>query len=383
MTRGRVLLFAGLAAATWLVAWLPRTFVLAGTGVDARGMPFGGDFIAFHAGARLALEGRASQAFDPQLFFAAQDASLAGNQAHFLWNYPPTFHLLVTPLGLFGLVSACLIWWGLTVPLYAGALVRVLPRWETALVGFASSAALLNLAHGQNGFLVTGLFVLGLWAVLDERPWLGGALLGCLVVKPHLALLVPVALGLGACWRALGAFCASAALGTMASILVFGTSYVAAFLENTRALPQLLASGAFPFGKLVSPYATARTVGLSDGLALGVQGACALLAVGLTAWAWRRPGPGAAAVLLASTPLISPYFYDYDLLLWSGAAVFAVTAGLQRGLRPGEGEVWFLAALVPIAAQPVWSGTGVQIGGVACLGLALALAAFHRQTELD
>ena len=73
------------------------------------------DFVAFWAAAKLAVAGEAVSAFDPNALVAAQ--SLASDSAWdiYFWHYPPSFYLLVMPLGwlsfsaTFAIYSACAI----------------------------------------------------------------------------------------------------------------------------------------------------------------------------------------------------------------------------------------------------------------------------------
>ena len=60
-------------------------------------------------------------------------------------------------------------------------------------------------------------------ALLGRRPVIAGLLLGALVVKPHLALLVPFWLAAGGQWRAFLAAGASALCLLAISWLAFGT----------------------------------------------------------------------------------------------------------------------------------------------------------------
>ena len=58
-------------------------------------------------------------------------------------------------------------------------------------------AALMNIWAGHYGFLVGALFLLG-WERLDRRPWQAGLFFGLMLIKPHLAILIPLVLLLGA-----------------------------------------------------------------------------------------------------------------------------------------------------------------------------------------
>ncbi len=369
----------------YAIAWGRRTWELARNGwVDDNGMPFGGDFVTFWAASRMALEGRALEAFDPDAFFAAQDAALQGNVAHFLWNYPPTFHLFVLPLGLTDMVTSAWLWWLVGIPIYLFVLHRVLPRTETLVLGLAGSATLLNLAHGQNGFLLTAVFVGGMALVLRDRPVLGGLILGCLAIKPHYGVLLPIALAVGRRPRAFAATTASLLAWCAVSTAVFGLDYWVAFVDNLSIVGEAIDGGELPPKKLVTPYVLARTLGLGTA-AWAVQIASTLVAGGAVAWAFARRGRewGATAVLLVATTLCSPYLFDYDLMLLAGAGVFAAVDRIEHGALRGEWGVWLLVGLLPVALAPLTATIGVQLGPILTTTLlATCLAALARDPLL-
>jgi hypothetical protein len=374
--------FGALLVGMYAIAWAQRTLALARNGwVDENAMPFGGDFVTFWAASRLALEGRALEAFDSDVFFAVQDAPLPGNAAHFLWNYPPTFHLFVLPLGLVDVVTATWLWWLIGIPLYLAALWRVCPRTETLVLGLASSATLLNLAHGQNGFLLTAIFVGGMALVLRDRPVLGGLLLGCLAIKPHFGVLLPIALAFGRRPRAFAATAVSLGAWCAVSTAVFGLEYWSVFLSNLSIVGQAIDTGDLAAEKLVTPYVFARTAGLT-GVAGAIQVASTLLAGAAVAWAFTRDRPwGATATLLVATTLCSPYLFDYDLVLIVGAAAFAAVDRRENGALTGEWAIWLVAGLLPIAFAPLATATGLQFGPVVTgVLLATCVAAVGRSS---
>ena len=61
---------------------------------------------------------------------------------------------------------------------------------------------LINIGHGQNGFLTAALLG-GALVVLDRRPILAGILIGLLVYKPQYGLMIPIVLAVSGRWRAL------------------------------------------------------------------------------------------------------------------------------------------------------------------------------------
>ena len=66
----------------------------------------------------------------------------------------------------------------------------------------AAPVTLICLTHGHNGFL-TALLLGGGLMLLDERPFVAGLLLGCLIYKPQFALVLPPLLLAGWNWRAI------------------------------------------------------------------------------------------------------------------------------------------------------------------------------------
>src|SRR5690606_30537152 len=117
------------------------------------------------------------------------------------------FLFVAAPFAVLPFPLAWIVWNGATYAVWAWAAIKAFPRlWLLVLV---FPGALIAAGHAQNGF-VTGALLVGGVALLDRRPLIAGALLGALVVKPHLALLVPFWLAAGGRWRAFAAAGASA-----------------------------------------------------------------------------------------------------------------------------------------------------------------------------
>ncbi|HET6237632.1 MAG TPA: glycosyltransferase family 87 protein, partial [Acetobacteraceae bacterium] len=94
-------------------------------------------------------------------------------------------------------VSTCL---GTAFVLVLRAIAR--PRgWSWLVPVAAFPATLWTVAMGQNAFLNAALLS-GFTLLLQHRPLRAGALLGALCIKPHLAILAPVALIVSRRWRA-------------------------------------------------------------------------------------------------------------------------------------------------------------------------------------
>lgn len=367
-----ILAIVGAVAGVWIARALP-------TLVDARGKPVGYDFITFWSAARLALDGRPAAVFDATAIGAAQHVAVpALGDMLFLWHYPPTYLLLVLPLGLLAYPAALIAFIGATVALWAG-LIRTLFRDPRAwLVAAATPAGLINLLDGQNGFLTAGLAGFAL-VQLDRRPRLAGILIGGLAIKPHLAALFPLALVASRRWQTLLSAAVTAILFTAVSTAAFGMPTMIAFLRDLPSLRDIVDRAGLPWSQMPSPYVLLLSLNAAPAAAALVQGAAALgAAIGV--WrAWRNRGApfeAKAAVLFAGSLLVSPYLFTYDLTWLEVAIGFMAILGMRDGFRRGERNMLFAAWLAPLAFVPIYGFLGVQLG---CAVVVIVLAAALRR----
>lgn len=364
-----IVAIVGVVAAVWIARTLPGL-------VDPRGKPVGWDFITFWSAARLALDGHPEAAFDPVAIGAAQHLAVPGmGGALFLWHYPPSYLLLVLPLGLLAYPAALLAFSGAGIVLWGG-LVRALFRDRRAwLIAAATPAGLINLIDGQNGFLTAGIAGFAL-VQLDRRPRLAGMLIGLLAVKPHLAALFPLALIASRRWLVLGWAAAAGIVFSAAGVAAFGLPTTLAFLHDLPQLRDIVDRGALPWSQMPSPYVLLLSLGAAPLIAAVAQAAAALAAACCVWRAWRDDTTAfavRAAVLCAGTLLVSPYLFTYDLTWAALALAFLALAGLRDGFRPGERDLMFAAWLAPLAFVPAYWLTGVQAGCAVPMAL-LALA---------
>ena len=348
------------------------------------------DFHAFVAVGRLALEGRLAEAYDATRLADIERAM--GNHAVVLpFNYPPVFGLLLAPLALLPVGAAFALFAGATLALFVAVLRRLAGPWVwTALLAVAP-AALIDLRIGQNGFLTAGLAGLSALLALRRRGAAAGLTAGVLLaLKPHLALGLPLLFLLRRDWRALAAAAVAAAMLTAASLAASGPGTLPAFLAGLGQSGGFMAAGRFPLHRMVSVDAFLMAAGVSAALALLVHGvvACGALALAAATVARLRDPAAAAGLLLSVTLLLSPYLYDYDLVLL-GVALALMLPALARVL-PGRkldallvgcavtGGLGLLAMLL----MGVLPGTRMSLGGpVLLVGFVLVATALRRDAR--
>lgn len=348
--------------------WLSRD------GIDPTGKPLGTDFLAFWSAARLALAGTPDAAWNIARIAATERGAMPVDPGVSSFLYPPPFLLACLPFGVAPYLIALPLWLALTGTLYFTAVRRWLPGHRTALLTIAAFPAVLsNLGHGQNGFLTAALLGGGLW-LLNRRSWLAGLLLGALVIKPQLALAIPILLVAGGHKRALLAALASAASLCAAATLCFGTGVWQAFIDATSLGRAILDQGLVEPGKMVSIFAALRLLHAPPALAYAAQILVAAIAALALVRVTRTRGVasgGAAAFAVAASLLMSPFLLDYDLTVAAIPLAWLFSEGLRRGFRSWEKSALALAYMLPLLARPLALATGLPIAPLVLAALAI------------
>lgn len=351
-------------AADWLTPQRVRVYalllglaslaLLAASWLAAQG-PQGSDFLAFWGAGQAVLAGVPEAAYD--LAWQEKVQTGAGFEGWYAYVNPPPFLLLAAPFAALPYPAAWIAWVVLTYGAWAWVSVRAFPRlWPLVLV---FPGALIAAGHAQNGF-VTGALLVGGAALLGRRPVLAGALLGALVLKPHLALLVPFWLAAGGQWRAFLAAAASASGLLLLSWLSFGTETMLAYTTSWEASAAIMRTADADFLlRMATPYAQVRLFA-GETAAMAVTASIALAMLALVVLSWRRFAGdplASGALMLAATALASPYLFNYDLPFLVLPVLWLVREGLREGFRPWEklllAALWFAPYAARAAALPL------------------------------
>ena len=345
--------------------------------------PYGHDFTAFWTATGFARQDQLSALYDPAIFGPAQMIHSV-RDGYLGWFYPPTFLLLLLPFGLLAFGWA----WTLFSALGYAAIGRAARGWlpydgrtgMALLLGAPTMA--VTLIQGQNGALVAAALTGGFVAQARGRTWLAAALFALLAAKPHLALLVPLALAATGQWRLIAKTALLSALFAGASALVLGMDAWRLYLDHLGDVGAAM-DNRYVLAQMPTAFSAAKLLGLSQAQALITQGVCATAAA---AYVWRlwRDGRTAAdlrlAGLLVATLLIPPYGFRYDMVTTLVAALIlwrrATTDGFLRGERLTLATLWLWPAVFPVVALvlPLQSGFAL---------LLLALWAVARRRRAD
>ena len=320
---------------------------------DLDGDQIGRDFVNYWSGAKLAAQGLAAKAYDLDFFVAFERAHTVPNGSLRWYGYPPVMMLLSLPLALTGFLTGLILWWIAGYAIVATMLSRDIGwRWG-ALAAFATPAAMMNTLSGQNGALSAALLAGGILLV-QKRPWLAGVLFGALCFKPHLAILVPVALAAGGYWRSFIAAGLSAVTLCAASYLLLGAEAWAGFMRNAPINVHLLETMTGFWPRMPTPFTSVMMAGGTTTLAYCAQIATAIAAILITAFVWRSSASMRVkgAALIVATFLTTPYAWDYDLISITFAVVWMVMEAREKGFEPYEKIAMALAIALPLLTMP-------------------------------
>lgn len=324
-------------------------------GASDRGF-IGNDFVAFYTAAKFAADGTPERTYDLDALRRAE-AEVTGHPDFQVlpMGYPPFFHLVLMPLASVDYVTAYRLWVVGTVALMLMVAWRTSPSWQTLLLTALFPTVSFCIATGQNGNLSAAILGAGL-LLLPRRPIAAGIAFGLMAYKPQLALAIPFCLLAGRHYRALAATAATAVGTVAASVLAFGTAAVMAFPAN-------LANMAHGFLSLrdadsVAVWRRMPTVLISVLETTGSETAAwmahllvAAAALAAVAWIWRRTACSEvrSLALVAALPLLTPYFFDYDLAIF--VVPFALMIQQAGGIGRRADRLVALAALW--LAQPL------------------------------
>lgn len=319
-------------------------------GLDA----FGQDFMAFYSAGRTALVGRGAELYDFVALAATQHAiadragvTMAAPIAPW-WN-PPHVALAFAPLAMLPFRAALIAWTLIGLACLVAASVplsRIVGeasplrrhRWLVPAMLVACPATLQAIGHGQNTLvsMLVMTLVVAAWRARAEAA--AGIACAMLFYKPQLAAIVALGLVATLGWRVIVGLMIGGIPQLLATLTqlpgaldAFVTRSAANLREIQLAQPYLWHRHATINGFLRhmlqgnAPGETALWITLLAGL-----GMFAVAAALTFAW-WRSREAIAdgdaialdrfiAAVILA-TPLLVPFFFDYDLLLLTIAGV--------------------------------------------------------------
>ena len=332
---------------------------------------FHNDFTFYYAAARLGLTHGWSHLYDLRLQQEQLDAIGSHITVAQLARYvsPPPLAWLVTPLTLLPYQVAYWMWGALLVAALVLAWHLAAPGAGRARVIFLVAAIgwlpiIYGLQLGQPALFVAA-GVAACYALLQRgRDVEAGAVLGVLVLKPQLALLVPVVLLVSGRWRAFASSILVLGAITSLSLVALGPSGITDYVDRLNFATTVVENQAQTIVGWIHNVQAARVV----------QGVIAAWTLAV-AYSLRRRGPAVTlSVALIGGLAASPYVHYDDLAMLGLACLLFLRAARGR---------WVIAYAIAlfIAAEgfPVWQAGPVLAGELLAL-LLLSVPALESPT---
>jgi hypothetical protein len=343
-----------------------------------RGWPDGfGDSFALWSFGRFLGDHAASTIYDPMALRSAQLALGMDPGASYPFPYPPSFLLVVWPLGQLPGWLACAALVAVSLPLYLWATVGRNWRSPALLAALAAPTTAIAIVSGQSGFLAGALLAGGL-RLAAGYPLASGALLGLLTYKPQLGLLVPVALVAARLWRTLASAVVTAILLVVATSLLFGAAIWPNWVTSLPAFSRQFAAESSQIMHLMPTILVALLrLGVAPATAQMAQWAGTAAAAAIV-WTLFRSGPQqlASAALLVAAFLATPYAFVYDMPILATAVIWVVAERHRTGDALGTVE---MLVMILALISPITLAAGASDFPLAVLSLILLLGAIVRR----
>ncbi|VVD80754.1 glycosyltransferase family 87 protein [Pandoraea fibrosis] len=312
LAAGVVMLAQWLALGAWAVSWLTSD------GRATQGMPpLGHDLRVFWTVSWITRHVDALAAFDPATFVPTILRFFPAYPEAGYWLYPPTFQWLIQPLSWMSYPWTYAVYVIVSVAAFAMAVRqwRWWSRWPW-VIAIAFPGLWVALLAGQNSLITLLLMTVAL-TYSGSRPLLAGLCGGLLVIKPQLAMMLPLWWLCARQWRALGAMALTAGLGCALSLAWSGWPlWQAFFAAVSRFNVEVVQRGAGGiWHAMPTVFAAARLHGATLPVAYALYALVAGLSAWLAAWLWakRAPLPLRVAAAVMATLLAQPYLLYYEL----------------------------------------------------------------------
>jgi alpha-1,2-mannosyltransferase len=314
------------------------------------------DFRLAYSAANVGIKDGYSRLYD----LAAQRAAIEGLGAGFNpqpFISPPPLAWLVTPLLVLPFSVALVVWTSMLLAALVWTWYLLAPPGK--LVRAAHLALLLGVFPvafgvmvGQPGAIVAAAVATAWWLLRHDRQVWAGLALSLLVIKPQLALLVPVCLLVSGHARTFGAWLVATLLIGLVALAMLGPDGLARYRDA-------LAQTQTPAWDITRRYSISGPLGLGPVLTITQV----VVAAVTLATAWRRRGTGPELPMAAGivgSLLVTPYlgFQDFLMLVVAGWLVLRAGATTFQVALMVVGYALLQLALVvlaiPILVTEAW-----------------------------
>jgi hypothetical protein len=260
--------------------------------------------------------------------------------------YPPQISVFFAPLAILPYATALVIWLAISSLAYGLCCYAVwlaCPRLRNEgrtvlLLAIAFPGFFHLIVWGQTSAIALTCFTVGFFLLRDERPFLAGLALGCLIFKPQLGIAAAFVFAYMRAWRVIAGGVLSAAAQLAVPALYYGAESLRAWM---RALSSVVYNVTLaeprPYQTLsLRTFWTMLIPGRALPFAVYVLSVLAIL--GLVAAIWSHPPRLPFALryssLLVASVLVAPHLLVYDVAIL--APVFLLLSDWIIAQPPGS-----------------------------------------------
>ncbi len=370
-----------------------------------RTAPLGGDFLQEWIGATVLSGEQASKLYDRQYVDALQhDPQVVGfdwsETSYFPMVYPPFYYSLLRPLAGLEYPTASRLWLVLSAVAFSmvGWLVyRFYPASRDYIFAYILAAVLFapflnSLVMGQKSVFLL-LILLGAYLLLRcQRPFLGGLVFGLIAFKPHLGLVIGLAMLAKRQWS----FAAGAVLVVGAFVAyswLFQGGLWGDYLNVVSQMDNYLQTQGYQLEDAHSLWGAVTLTFHSQPLWFS-KISTIVLSLLVVCTLWRAVGEAVAlnsdafarqfSAMIIATVLLSPHFYGYDLtILLLPFLLILSTTNLERWRKMRSERVIVILVLICFGLSGAFSEiagfTYVQSSTMLLITLLLFLAGLRSE----
>lgn len=344
----------------------------------------GRDFLLFYAVAKQAVTGNINDLYTNYGVYKATQLLVPEIQAtgisNWPWPYPPHYFLLLAPFTALPYYYALAAWLILSLLLPSFLLWYI---WRVRGLLFLATIININviicLVMGQNALIFSSLVGIGI-AAMKKNPILAGLCFAIVSMKPHFALLLPVALILGRYWQAL----LYTILGTLflmvITSLAFGWNIWSVAIAHFGSVSNISFSTDIHIFSIYSTYRALTDLGLSSHYAWSGH----FLVAGIALYGFQNVWRNNHSLInkwLAfgiTALLFSPFSFAYDAV-WITLPILAFAASQLTENK--NTFIWLLVALQVFAFAVISISNSLAL--LLIIGALLTLLSLSRRQQFS
>lgn len=299
---------------------------------------FGGDFILFWAASKQLIHGHIYDIYNTAAHDAVMQSAHALSHPYKLpFLYPPSMLFFIWPWAFFTYTLSYTLW-SLTAPFITAKTLSILCRnWSITAFAFVSPQFCISLVTGQTGLLIALILTLGFYYI-EKNPFVSGLFFGLLIIKPHVAFLVPLGLIFMGRWRTIIGMMTSAICMVGLSLCVFGLDAWIRFFEYSHMMQDSILHNVALCQIFITLFGflSVHHVPFSTALWLQIIFSSTIIMFVFYKIKKGKNIKNNLILCLTASPLCTPYLLHYDLTYMMIPAIWMINTAIETKFLPWE-----------------------------------------------